>query len=68
MTARLTLHQLETLQLYQQLGTVEAVADYRGVQVATIGNTLKICRRKLGVATSREAVLAVPALARLARA
>lgn len=52
----LSAHQLDTLRLYQQLGTIAGVADFRGVQVATINNTLRICRQKLGVTTSREAV------------
>jgi DNA-binding CsgD family transcriptional regulator len=52
----LTAHQLDTLRLYKQLGSYEAVADFRGVQVATIGNTLKIIRQKLDVHTTAEAV------------
>ena len=53
--AQLTPHQLDTLRTYQQLGTIEAVADFRGVTVDAVNETLRICRRKLGVATSREA-------------
>lgn len=55
MTGPLSAHQLDTLRTYQQLGSIEAVADFRGVQVATVNNTLRICRQKLGVRTSREA-------------
>lgn len=51
----LSAHQLDTLRLYRQLGTIEAVADFRGVQVQTVNNTLRICREKLGVRTSKEA-------------
>lgn len=58
MSARqlLTKHQLDTLRLYAQLGTYEAVADFRGVQVDTVGNTLGIIRGKLGVRTTAEAI------------
>lgn len=59
MTGRLTAHQLDTLRLYAQLGTYEAVADFRGVTVNAVGNTLKIVRAKLGVRTTGEAVEAV---------
>lgn len=59
MAKGLTPHQIDTLRLYEQLGTIQAVADFRGVQVDTVGNTLRICRAKLGVATSREAVEAM---------
>lgn len=52
----LTAHQLDTLRLYQQLGSYQAVADFRGVQVAGVGLTLKTIRRKLGVATTAEAL------------
>lgn len=55
----MTRHQLEVLRDYRQLGTIVAVADFRGVQVATINNTLGIIRDKLGVATTREALEAV---------
>jgi DNA-binding CsgD family transcriptional regulator len=56
-TARtLSEHQLDTLRLYQQLGTYAGVADFRGVQVQTVGNTLRRIREKLGVATTAEAI------------
>jgi hypothetical protein len=54
----LTAHQLSVLRDYEQLGTVAAVADFRGVQVGTIGHTLRICRAKLRVWTNEEAVVA----------
>ena len=53
---RLTPHQLDALRLYTQLGSYEAVADYRGVEVTGVDLTLKLIRRKLGVATTAEAV------------
>lgn len=53
---RLTAHQLDTLRLYAQLGTYEAVADFRGVTVPTVGRTLGIVRCKLGVGSSAAAV------------
>ena len=49
-------HQLDTLRLYQQLGTYQAVADYRGVDVRGVAQTLSRIREKLGVATTREAL------------
>ena len=59
MIRALTAHQLDVLRDYRQLGTIAAVADFRGVQVATINNTLGIVRDKLGVKTTREALEAV---------
>lgn len=55
-TARLSAHQLDTLRLYDQLGSYQAVADFRGVADKSVGQTLAIVRRKLGVATTAEAV------------
>jgi DNA-binding CsgD family transcriptional regulator len=52
----LSTHQLDTLRLYQQLGSYQAVADYRDVSVAAVDNTLRLARIKLGVATSAEAL------------
>jgi DNA-binding CsgD family transcriptional regulator len=52
----LSSHQLDTLRLYQQLGTYQAVADFRGVQVTGVGLTLARIRSKLGVATTAAAV------------
>lgn len=54
--ARLTAHQLDTLRLYDQLGTYAGVADFRGVTVVAVGNTLRLIRSKLGVATTAEAL------------
>lgn len=56
MTGSLTDHQIDTLRLYRQLGTIEAVADFRGVQVQSVNNTLGIVRDKLDVPTTREAL------------
>ncbi len=53
---RLSSHQLDTLRLYQQLGTYQAVADFRGVQVAGVGLTLKRIREKLAVDTTAAAL------------
>lgn len=53
---RLTPHQLETLRLYAELGTYEAVARRRGVQVTGVGLTLKYVRQKLEVRTTADAV------------
>lgn len=53
---RLSPHQLDTLRLYQQLGTYQAVADFRGVDVRGVAQTLRRCREKLGVATTAEAL------------
>jgi len=54
-TRRLTTHQQSVLRDFAQLGTIETVAVIRGVQVATVNQTLRRCREKLGVRSSREA-------------
>lgn len=56
MREHLTAHQLDTLRLYDQLGSYEAVADFRGVSKEAVDNTLRLVRIKLGVRTSREAL------------
>jgi hypothetical protein len=53
---RLTAHQIDTLRLYQQLGSYVGVADFRGVSVEAVAQTLFVIRSKLGVGTSREAL------------
>jgi DNA-binding CsgD family transcriptional regulator len=60
----LTAHQLDTLRLYDQLGSIPAVADFRGVTVDTVSHTLRVCRAKLGVRTNGGAVIAAFALGR----
>jgi DNA-binding CsgD family transcriptional regulator len=52
----LTAHQLDTLRLYDRLGSYEAVADFRGVSVGAVDNTLRLIRVKLQVRTSAEAL------------
>lgn len=55
MSRALTPHQLDVIRTYDQLGTIAAVADFRGTTVANVNNTLGIVRDKLGVKTSKEA-------------
>ena len=52
----LSRHQLDVLRLYAQLGSYAAVADYRGTEVKAVDKTLAKVRRRLGVATTAEAV------------
>lgn len=61
---RLTKHQMDTLRLYQQLGTIAAVADFRGVSVEAVDNTLLLIRVKLGIRTTAEAIEMLPLLER----
>lgn len=56
MADHLTAHQLDTLRLYDQLGSYVAVADFRGVSKEAVDNTLRLIRIKLGVRTSAEAL------------
>ena len=53
---RLTAHQIDTLRLYEQLGTYAGVADFRGVNVSAVDDTLRLIRVKLGVSSTQEAV------------
>lgn len=49
-------HQLDTLRLYRQLGSYQAVADYREVTLRGVAHTLRLVRDKLGVGTTAEAL------------
>lgn len=53
---QLTPHQLATLRLYQQLGSYAGVADFRGVSVEAVDQTLRLIRTKLEVRTTAEAI------------
>lgn len=53
---RLTVEQVDTLRLYEQLGTMAAVADFCGVSERAIAQRLERIRHRLHVRTTAQAV------------